>query len=72
MKEPLVGFAVNKKLGLAHHRNLFKRRARALFCLHFVKNNNKIAMIIIPKSINLGWDNVCNSFELLQTKLNNE
>lgn len=67
-KGPLVSFAINKNLGPAHQRNLFKRRARALFNSLFLNKNKKIAMIIIPKSINLGWKNMCSSFELLQKK----
>ena len=70
LKSSLVSFAINKKLGHAHERNLFKRRMRALFKNCFVENNDKIAMIIIPKSINLGWNNMRNSFELLKKKYN--
>ena len=65
---PLISFAINKRLGPAHQRNLFKRRIRSLFNSSFGEKNNKIAMIIIPKSINLGWKNICASFELLQKK----
>lgn len=68
----LIGFAVNKKLGNAQKRNLFKRRVRSLFDSTFIENNKKIAMIIIPKTINLGWDNMCNSFKLLEKKLYDE
>tara|TARA_B110000263_G_scaffold210087_1_gene192476 strand:- start:14 stop:337 length:324 start_codon:yes stop_codon:yes gene_type:complete len=72
LDRPLIGFAINKKLGAAHQRNLFKRRSKHLFNNCFIKNNKKIGMIIIPKSINLGWNKMCDSFELLQKKLYNE
>tara|TARA_Y100000748_G_scaffold188580_1_gene157854 strand:+ start:65 stop:382 length:318 start_codon:yes stop_codon:yes gene_type:complete len=66
---PLLGFAINKKLGKAHERVLFKRRCRALFNRIFIKNNKKIAMIIIPKSINLDTKRICDSFELLKNNI---
>jgi len=68
---PRVSFAINKKLGPAYKRNWFKRQARSLFCAHFVKNNDKIALIIIPKSINLKRSSLVNSFDLLTKKLCN-
>ncbi len=70
--DSVVGFAINKKLGHAQKRNLFKRRARSLFDSTFIKNNKKIAMIIIPKTINLEWNNMCDSFKLLEKKLYDE
>jgi len=69
LDEALLGFAISKKLGKAHQRNLFKRRCRNLFSTLFIKNKKKFGMIIIPKSINLGKSKVYDSFELLQKKM---
>ncbi|MAV64626.1 MAG: hypothetical protein CMG00_05495 [Candidatus Marinimicrobia bacterium] len=64
-----LGFLLNKSLGKASRRNLFKRRARFLFHSSFIKKNYKIFIIIRPKSINLSWAQMCASFKLLIKKL---
>ena len=61
-----LGFVVNKKLGNAVTRNLFKRRFRNLYFNFFSKNNIKIGVIILPKRINLKKREVFKSFELLK------
>ena len=64
-----IGFSVGGKLGAAHARNLFKRRARALYRSSFIENNKKIPMIIAPKTINLSWIDIKHSFELVEKKI---
>ena len=61
-----VGFVVSKKLGSAVDRNLFKRLLRNLYFDVFVKNNIKIAMIVLPKRIKLKKEEIIESFELLK------
>ena len=63
--EGRFAFIINKKAGSASARNLFRRRARSLYRQLVVKKHNKIDMIIIPKTINLTWIDIKNSFELM-------
>ena len=51
-------------------RNLFKRRIRSLYDDCFIKQNQKITMIIIPKTINLSWLDIKNSFGQMLKKIN--
>ncbi|MAX12640.1 MAG: hypothetical protein CMG11_01045 [Candidatus Marinimicrobia bacterium] len=69
LEGPMLGFAISGKIGKANKRVLFKRRCRSLFYHRFIKNKKKIAMIIIPKSINLGSKVISSSFDLLEKKL---
>ena len=65
----MLGFAISGKIGKANKRVLFKRRCRSLFYHRFIKNKKKIAMIIMPKSINLEWNVIRKSFDLLEKEL---
>ena len=69
--ECCVGFVVHKSHGPAYKRNLFKRRMRSLCRSFFVKQNINFSVIIIPKSINLEWYQILNSFELMKNELHN-
>ena len=69
LENPLLGFAISRRLGKANKRVLFKRRCRNLFNHRFIKNKKKIAMIIMPKSINLEWNVIRKSFDLLEKEL---
>ena len=66
-----VGFVVHKSQGPAYKRNLFKRRMRGLCRSFFVKQNVNFSVIIIPKSINLTWCQILNSFESMKNELYN-
>jgi len=61
-----LGFLVNKRLGTAVDRNKFKRSFRSLYFESFVKNNIKIAVIILPKTIKLKKVEIIKSFNLLK------
>lgn len=65
-----LGFLLKKSLGPANQRNLFKKRARALFDELFIKKSYKICIIIRPKTINLSWKQIVHSFNLLTKNLN--
>ena len=65
-----LSFIINKKAGSSSARNLFRRRIRSLYRQFFIKSLNKIDMIIIPKTINLTWSDIKDSFELLLKKTN--
>jgi len=69
LETPLLGFAISRRLGRANKRVLFKRRCRNLFNHRFIKNKKKFAMIIMPKSINLEWNVISKSFDLLEKEL---
>ena len=64
-----IGFSINKRLGGASLRNRFKRQVRALYWDSFIKKNKKIPMIIAPKTINLRWIDIKNSFDLVEKKI---
>ncbi|MBJ48099.1 MAG: hypothetical protein CMG59_02845 [Candidatus Marinimicrobia bacterium] len=66
-----IGFIIPRSLGPAFKRNLFKRRLRSL-CCKFIRNQNiKFSLIITPKTINLTWCQILNSFELVKNELHN-
>ncbi len=65
-----LAVVVGRRLGPALKRNLFKRRIRALYNDFLIKKDKKITMIILPKTINLGWIDIKNSFELMLKKTN--
>ena len=65
-----VGFVVNRKLGAAHRRNMFKRRSRFLYNQLLVVEEKKFDIIMIPKTINLGWLEIKDSFKLMVKKIN--
>jgi len=62
-----IGFIVSRRLGSACQRNLFRRRMRFLYG-EFFKNQRKIDVIIAPKTINLGWEEIRNSFKFMVNK----
>ena len=64
-----LGFVISKKLGSSVTRNLFKRFLRGLYFDAFVKNNVKIAMIILPKRIKLKKEEIVESFELFKKSI---
>ena len=63
-----LGFVLNRRLGPANKRNQFKRRLRSLCSDFLIKK--KISMIIIPKTINLSWFDIQNSFDLMVKNFN--
>ena len=65
-----LSVVVGRRLGPSLKRNLFKRRIRSLYDDCFVKQNQKITMIIIPKTINLSWLDIKNSFGQMLKKIN--
>ena len=65
-----VGFVLSRRLGPANKRNQFKRRLRFLYSNLIINKKKKISMIIMPKTINLSWLDIQNSFEVMEKKLN--
>ena len=63
-----VGFVVRRGLGSACKRNLFRRRARFLYNDLFTKKQKNIDIIIVPKTINLSWLEIKDSFKLMVRK----
>jgi len=64
-----LGFVVGRRMGAAHERNLFKRRIKFLYNKHFIKKNQKIDIIIVPKTINLGFQDIEDSFKLMSKRV---
>ena len=69
--ESKIGFIINRKMGSAVERNLFKRRCRALFLDSCKQLNKKISLIIWPKNHLLKTINIDDFFSLLNKKINN-
>ncbi len=69
--ESKIGFIINRKMGTAVERNLFKRRCRALFLDSCKQLNKKISLIIWPKNHLLKTINIDDFFSLLNKKINN-
>ncbi len=65
-----IGFILSRRLGPANKRNQFKRRLRFLYSNLTKDKKKKISMIIMPKTINLSWLDIQNSFEVMGKKLN--
>ena len=65
-----LGFILSRRLGPANKRNQFKRRFRFLYSNLIKNKKKKISMIIMPKTINLSWLDIQNSFEVMVKKLN--
>ncbi len=63
-----LGFVVRRGLGPAYKRNLFRRRVRFLYHDLFIKKQKKIDIIIVPKTINLSWLEIKDSFKLMAGK----
>ena len=63
-----IGFVVGRKLGSASKRNLFRRRVKSLYNQFFIKEQKKIDIIIVPKTINLQWLEIKDSFSLMVKK----
>ena len=71
INHPGISFIVSRKKGMAVKRNLFKRRCRALFNKHLIKNKN-IQIIIRPAKLlnnNYSWEELKLSFEKFFSKL---
>ena len=64
-----LGFIVKKPLGAASKRNLFRRRVKFLYSKYFIKKNQKIDIIIVPKTINLGFQEIEDSFKLMSNRV---
>jgi len=63
-----VGFIIGGRLGGASKRNLFRRRIKFLYNKHFIGTEKKIDMIIAPKTVNLGWEEIKDSFKLMSQR----
>ena len=64
-----LGFIVGSHLGPAYKRNLFRRRVKFLYSKYFIEKNQKIDIIIAPKTINLGFQEIEDSFKLMSKRL---
>ena len=64
-----LGFIVGRHLGPAHKRNLFRRRVKFLYNKYFVARKQKIDIIIAPKTINLGFQDIEDSFKLMSKRV---
>ena len=67
-KKNLIGFAINKKLGQAIQRNLFKRRCRAIF-VNRLKNRPAFFLIVSPKKPLNQIDNIDESFQQFEQRV---
>ena len=67
LDSPRIGFVVPRSMGSAHLRNKFKRRCRASL-QSFNQNVSlpPIGIIVKPKTINLDFLRIKNSFNLLE------
>jgi len=65
---PRLGLIVSRKYGNAVHRGLFKRRCRALFREQLFGMNYTV--LISPKSSNLSYSRIKQSFKYFQDKIN--
>ena len=63
-KTPKLGFIVSKKYGNSVQRNLFKRRCRYAF-YQLVKQGISYSIIIKPKTQNISWKIINDSFEAI-------
>tara|TARA_Y100000817_G_C16653574_1_gene453973 strand:+ start:142 stop:456 length:315 start_codon:yes stop_codon:yes gene_type:complete len=64
-----LGFIIGSHMGAAHKRNLFRRRIKFLYNRHFIRKNKKIDIIIAPKTINLGFQEMEDSFKLMSERI---
>ena len=69
-KTPKIGFIVSRKYGNAIHRNLFKRRCRYAF-YQLIKRGFSYSIIVKPKTKNISWKIINESFNSLYEKYNN-
>ena len=60
-----IGFIIGALLGNACKRNLFRRRIKFLYHKYFVEKGKKMDMIIAPKTLNLRWKEIKDSFKLM-------
>jgi len=67
-REVGIGFALSRRLGPASKRNLLKRRLRSVYLPFLIKKN--FGVIIVPKTINLSWFEIKESFEVFLKKIN--
>tara|TARA_B100001029_G_C15004991_1_gene420501 strand:- start:645 stop:959 length:315 start_codon:yes stop_codon:yes gene_type:complete len=63
-----VGFIVGGRLGKASKRNLFRRRVKFLYNTCFVGTEKKIDIIVAPKTVNLSWEEIKDSFKLMSQR----
>lgn len=68
---PSLGFIVSKKYGNAVQRNLFKRRCRSVFGSVIINSGSFLSIIVRPKSSNVSYASICNSFSALYDTLKN-
>ena len=61
---PKLGFIVSRKYGNSVQRNLFKRRCRYAF-YQLIKKGFVYSIIIKPKTKNISWKIINESFNLL-------
>ena len=64
-----LGFIIGRHMGPAHKRNLFRRRIKFLYNKHFIAKKQKIDIIIAPKTINLGFQEIEDSFKLMSKRV---
>ena len=69
-KTPKLGFIVSKKYGNSIQRNLFKRRCRYAF-YQLIKKGFVHSIIIKPKTQNISWKIIKESFSTLHNELHN-
>ena len=67
---PKLGFIVSRKYGNSVKRNLFKRRCRYAF-YQLIKKGFMYSVIIQPKTSNISWKNINQSFEILYVQNTN-
>jgi len=68
---PSLGLVVSKKYGNAVQRNLFKRRCRSIFRIVLVNGGSELSLIVRPKSKNISYVSIINSFSAAYEKLSN-
>ncbi len=68
-ESPKIGFIVSRKYGNSVKRNLFKRRCRNIF-FELIKNNFNYSIIVQPKTKNINWKIIKQSFEIIYEKIN--
>jgi len=66
-----IGFAVSTKYGSAVQRNLFKRRCRFLYRKIFVNQKRVASIIVKPKTKNISFSSLNESFKILYDKIYN-
>ena len=65
---PRLGFIVSRKYGNSVERNLFKRRCRYAF-YQLIKKGVMHSIIIKPKTHNISWQIIKESFSTLHNEL---